>query len=40
VQSAIGDRLAKALLSGEIRDGDTVLVGLADGKEGLTVTRA
>ena len=24
VQSAIGDRLAKALLAGEIRDGDTV----------------
>jgi ATP-dependent Clp protease ATP-binding subunit ClpB len=37
VQSAIGDRLAKALLSGEIRDGDTVLVDLADSKEGLTV---
>ena len=28
VQTAIGDRLAKALLSGEIRDGDTVLVDL------------
>ena len=26
VQSAIGDRLAEALLAGEIRDGDTVLV--------------
>ncbi|MEU8000555.1 ATP-dependent chaperone ClpB [Catellatospora sp. NPDC049111] len=26
VQSAIGDKLAKALLSGEIRDGDTVLI--------------
>ncbi|WP_213454772.1 ATP-dependent chaperone ClpB [Rhizomonospora bruguierae] len=40
VQSAIGDRLAKALLAGEVRDGDTVLVDLADNKEGLTVTRA
>jgi ATP-dependent Clp protease ATP-binding subunit ClpB len=26
IQSAIGDQLAKALLSGEIRDGDTVVV--------------
>ncbi|GIG01866.1 ATP-dependent chaperone ClpB [Catellatospora citrea] len=26
VQSAIGDKLAKALLAGEIRDGDTVLI--------------
>jgi ATP-dependent Clp protease ATP-binding subunit ClpB len=40
VQSAIGDRLAKALLAGEIRDGDTVLVDLADAKDALTVTRA
>ncbi|HEU4423242.1 MAG TPA: AAA family ATPase, partial [Pilimelia sp.] len=39
VQSAIGDRLAKALLGGEIRDGDTVLVDLADSKDGLAVTR-
>jgi len=40
VQSAIGDRLARALLSGEIRDGDTVLVDLADNKDGLSVVRA
>jgi ATP-dependent Clp protease ATP-binding subunit ClpB len=43
VQSAIGDQLAMALLSGEIRDGDTVLVDLDDQTEGgtgsLTVTR-
>ncbi|HEX8626796.1 MAG TPA: AAA family ATPase, partial [Catenuloplanes sp.] len=38
VQSAIGDRLAKALLAGDIRDGDTVTVDLADAKDGLTVT--
>ena len=37
VQSAIGDRLAKALLSGEIRDGDTVKVDLAEGKDGLVI---
>jgi ATP-dependent Clp protease ATP-binding subunit ClpB len=40
VQSAIGDRLARALLAGEVRDGDTVRVDVADGKESLTVTRA
>jgi ATP-dependent Clp protease ATP-binding subunit ClpB len=40
VQSAIGDRLAKALLAGEIRDGDTVKVDLADSKDGLSVSAA
>ncbi|MFI7596327.1 ATP-dependent chaperone ClpB [Actinoplanes sp. NPDC049681] len=40
VQSAIGDSLAKALLAGEIVDGDTVLVDLSDQKDGLRVTRA
>ena len=43
VQSAIGDQLARALLSGEIRDGDEVLVDwsadVADGDTGLSVTR-
>ena len=39
VQSAIGDSLAKALLSGEIRDGDTVVVDLGSYKEGLSVSR-
>jgi ATP-dependent Clp protease ATP-binding subunit ClpB len=39
VQTAIGDRLARALLGGEIRDGDTVLVDRAPGADGLTVTR-
>ena len=38
VQSAIGDQLAKALLAGEIRDGDTVLVDLLDDRSGLSVT--
>jgi ATP-dependent Clp protease ATP-binding subunit ClpB len=37
VQTAIGDRLAKALLAGEIRDGDTVLVDRAG--DALTVNR-
>jgi ATP-dependent Clp protease ATP-binding subunit ClpB len=40
VQSAIGDSLAKALLAGEIVDGDTVIVDLSDGKDGLSVARA
>ncbi|MFF5084683.1 ATP-dependent chaperone ClpB [Actinoplanes sp. NPDC000266] len=39
VQSAIGDSLAKALLAGEIRDGDRVVVDLASDKDGLTVAR-
>jgi ATP-dependent Clp protease ATP-binding subunit ClpB len=46
VQREIGDRLAKALLAGQIRDGDTVLVDRpdgadgADGATGLSVHRA
>ncbi|MEV0897006.1 ATP-dependent chaperone ClpB [Actinoplanes sp. NPDC049802] len=39
VQSSIGDQLAKALLSGEIRDGDTVAVDLSESKDGLSVRR-
>ncbi|MEV4346524.1 ATP-dependent chaperone ClpB [Actinoplanes sp. NPDC049596] len=39
VQSAIGDSLAKALLAGEIRDGDKVVVDLDPSGDGLTVTR-
>jgi ATP-dependent Clp protease ATP-binding subunit ClpB len=39
VQSAIGDSLAKALLSGEIREGDVVVADLNDAKEGLAVYR-
>jgi ATP-dependent Clp protease ATP-binding subunit ClpB len=38
VQSAIGDKLAKAVLSGAVVDGDTVLVDLGDDE--LTVRRA
>jgi ATP-dependent Clp protease ATP-binding subunit ClpB len=37
VQREIGDRLATALLAGEVRDGDTVKVGLDDTGEGLTL---
>ncbi|WP_100498861.1 ATP-dependent chaperone ClpB [Geodermatophilus chilensis] len=41
VQSAIGDQLAKALLAGEIRDGDEVVVDAPEdlAEEGLTVRR-
>ena len=38
VQTAVGDKLARGILSGEIRDGADVLVGVApDGTE-LTLT--
>ena len=40
VQSAIGDQLAMAILAGEIRDGDTVVVDLDETKDTLTVSRA
>ena len=38
VQSAVGDPLARALLAGEVRDGDTVLVDLDEATGGLSVT--
>src|SRR5262249_5751316 len=38
VQSAIGDQLARALLSGQVRDGDRLLVDLNPTKDGLTLT--
>ncbi|MFG2181385.1 ATP-dependent chaperone ClpB [Streptomyces abikoensis] len=38
VQTAIGDRLARAILAGDVRDGDTVRVDVADGAEELTVS--
>jgi len=43
VQSAIGDKLARALLSGGVTDGDEVIVDLDSAADGLTVqagTRA
>jgi ATP-dependent Clp protease ATP-binding subunit ClpB len=40
VASAIGDQLARSLLSGEVRDGDTVIVEVRDDNTGLTVDRA
>jgi ATP-dependent Clp protease ATP-binding subunit ClpB len=40
VQREIGDRLARELLAGEVRDGDTVRVDLAPGDGGLMVGRA
>jgi ATP-dependent Clp protease ATP-binding subunit ClpB len=38
VQTAIGDQLARALLGGEIRDGDTIDVDVNDGRSGLAVS--
>jgi ATP-dependent Clp protease ATP-binding subunit ClpB len=40
VQQSIGDRLAKELLAGDVRDGDTVRVDLDAEADALTVTRA
>ncbi len=40
VQSSIGDALARALLAGEVSDGDTVRVDLDAARDGLTVTPA
>jgi ATP-dependent Clp protease ATP-binding subunit ClpB len=37
VQSAIGDALARSILSGQVRDGDEVLVGVAADGSGLRV---
>jgi ATP-dependent Clp protease ATP-binding subunit ClpB len=40
VQSAIGDKLARALLSGEITEGDEVIVDLDETSDQLTVKAA
>jgi ATP-dependent Clp protease ATP-binding subunit ClpB len=40
VQSAIGDSLARSILSGEVRDGDIVVVDLAEDKDALVVRAA
>jgi ATP-dependent Clp protease ATP-binding subunit ClpB len=40
VASAIGDQLAKKLLAGDIRDGDTVVVDITDDNSRLHVTSA
>ncbi|HEY2507244.1 MAG TPA: ATP-dependent chaperone ClpB [Streptosporangiaceae bacterium] len=37
IQSAIGDKLARSLLSGEITDGDTVVVDLDEGADSLRI---
>jgi ATP-dependent Clp protease ATP-binding subunit ClpB len=40
VQSAIGDQLARELLAGEVRDGDEVVVDVAEDEvSGLVVQR-
>ena len=40
VQSAIGDKLAKGLLSGDIHEGDTVIVDVSASKDALDVRPA
>ena len=39
MQHQIDDKLARALLGGDIRDGDTVLVDIAGDGEGLSVSK-
>jgi ATP-dependent Clp protease ATP-binding subunit ClpB len=39
VQSAVGDQLARALLAGEIIDGDEVMVDVDAARDALNVTR-
>jgi ATP-dependent Clp protease ATP-binding subunit ClpB len=38
IQSAIGDKLARGLIAGEITDGDTVVVDLDEGADALRVS--
>jgi len=38
VQTAIGDSLARKLLAGDVHDGDTVVVDVAEDRGGLTLT--
>ena len=40
VQAAVGDQLARSLLSGEIGDGDEVVVDVDQGRDALSVKRA
>ncbi|WP_156754587.1 ATP-dependent chaperone ClpB [Actinokineospora pegani] len=40
VSSAIGDQLARKLLAGEVRDGDTVKVDINEDSSGLVVSQA
>jgi ATP-dependent Clp protease ATP-binding subunit ClpB len=40
VQSAVGDQLARALLAGDILDGDEVKVDVDEARDALSVTRA
>ena len=40
VQKEIGDRLARAMLAGEVRDGDTVVVDREDDLDSLVVRPA
>src|SRR5207237_5235240 len=40
VQAAVGDQLARSLLSGEIGDGDEVVVDVDQARDALSVKRA
>jgi ATP-dependent Clp protease ATP-binding subunit ClpB len=38
IQTAIGDQLARALIAGQITDGDTVSIDVTDDRSQLTIT--
>jgi ATP-dependent Clp protease ATP-binding subunit ClpB len=40
IQSAVGDQLARALLAGEILDGDQVTVDVGEARDALVVQRS
>jgi len=40
VQASIGDKLARALLAGEVHDGDTAIADLPPSKDALEIVRA
>ncbi|HAN70834.1 MAG TPA: ATP-dependent chaperone ClpB, partial [Actinobacteria bacterium] len=40
VQTAVGDKLAKAILAGDVHDGSTVLIGTEPSGDDLTLTVA
>ena len=40
IQTAIGDQLARMLIAGDVKDGDTVRVDVSDDKSGLLLTAA
>ena len=38
IQTAIGDQLARMLIAGDVKEGDTVRVDVSDDKSGLSLS--